>query len=291
MATNALIRVTYSTSCQGGTNFDVTFNNQVAIAGANFSNSGDSGSLIVDSSNARPIALLYAGSSTGTVGNPIQDVYSALQDSSGNQPKVVGGPDHALSCPAGSQSQITTQSTETTTGLPQSEIARATVARNHRLFELMQDSAVERVDVGRSDDNPNESAVVVSLRSQARLPIPAQVDGVRTKIVESSEAPSVRTQARQMQLAAPLADSEIGRARSAKQQHAEELMANSAIIGVGVGASSDSPGESAVVVFVEQGKSVAVPALIDGVRTRVIATDPFRTFHWGKQPARACSRR
>ena len=84
---------------------------------------------------------------------------------------------------------------------------------------------------------------------------------------------------------------EIARARSAKQQHAEELMTNSAIIGVGVGASNDSPGESAIVVFVEKGKSVAVPAVIDGVRTRVITTDPFRTFNWGKSTVKACSRR
>ena len=68
-------------------------------------------------------------------------------------------------------------------------------------------------------------------------------------------------------------------------------MTNSAIIGVGVGASNDSPGESAIVVFVEKGKSVAVPAVIDGVRTRVIATDPFRTFNWGKSTVKACSRK
>jgi len=288
-ATNALIRVTYSTSCQGGTNFDVTFNNQVAIAGVNFSNSGDSGSLIVDSSNSRPVALLYAGSSTGTVGNPIQDVFNALKDSNSVAPQVVGGPDHPVSCPAGSQAQGGIPGPQSKTGLRQSEVVRATLARNHRMFELMQDPAVDRVEVGRSEDNPDESAVVITLRSQARLPIPAQVDGVRTKVVQSPQSTSL--QARQAQIAAPLADSEITRARSAKQQHAEELMTNPAIIGVGVGASSDSPGESAVVVFVEQGKSVAVPAVIDGVRTRVIVTDPFRTFKWGKSTVKACSRR
>jgi len=68
-------------------------------------------------------------------------------------------------------------------------------------------------------------------------------------------------------------------------------MATAGIIGVGVGASNDSPGESALVVFVEKGKAVAVPAVIDGVRTKVVVTDPFRTFNWGKRTVNACSRR
>ena len=34
-----------------------------------------------------------------------------------------------------------------------------------------------------------------------------------------------------------------------------------------------------------------LPAVIDGVRTRVIATDPFRTFNWGKSTVKACSRK
>lgn len=290
-AVDAIIDVTYMTSCNGGTPFTVRFTGQVAINGGNFSNSGDSGSLIVDSNTARPVALLYAGSSSNTVGNPIQDVYNALKDSSGNAPQVVGGADHPISCPAGSQSQTATQSAEAPTTLPQSEIARATLARDHRAIELMQDSAVERVEVGRSNDNPAESAVSITLRSQPRFPIPAQVDGVRTKIVQSSASTVSQTQAREAQVTAPLSDSEVTRARDVKHQHAQELMATSGIIGVGVGASNDSPGESALVIFVEQGKSVSVPAVIDGVRTRVIVTDPFRTFNWGKSTVKACSRR
>jgi len=290
-ATNALIRVTYSTSCQGGTNFDVTYNNQVAIAGANFSNSGDSGSLIVDSSNSRPVALLYAGSNTGTVGNPIQDVYNALKDSNGVTPQVVGGSDHPVACPAGLQLQPGSPGPQEKRGLPQSEISRATLARNHRMYELMQDSAVDTVEVGRSADNPDESAVVVTLRGLASLPIPAQVDGVRTRIVENGEFNALHPQAKQAAALSPISETEVARARGAKQQHAEELMTNSAIIGVGVGASNGSPGEAAIVVFVEKGKSVAVPAVIDGVRTRVIATDPFRTFNWGKSTVKACSRK
>jgi len=290
---NALIQVTYSTQCQGGTSFKVNFDNQVSILGNQFSGSGDSGSLIITSDKAQPVALLYAGSDTGTVGNPIQAVLGALKDpNTGEVPRIVGGTDHSVPCPATtSQSQVSTIGPQDKTGLPQSEISRATLARNHRMFELMQDSAVDTVDVGRSADNPDESAIVVTLRGQTSLPIPAQVDGVRTRIVQSVEFNALHAQARQVEALSPISETEIARARSAKQQHAEELMTNSAIIGVGVGASNDSPGESAIVVFVEKGKSVAVPAVIDGVRTRVITTDPFRTFNWGKSTVKACSRR
>ncbi len=71
---NATINVQYS----GGV---AKFVNQVVIGGSKgpFSKSGDSGSLIVtDNSNANPVALLFAGSNTITIGNPIGAVLSSL---------------------------------------------------------------------------------------------------------------------------------------------------------------------------------------------------------------------
>src|SRR5437773_918508 len=76
---NTSVRIDYQTSCNGGTTFTVTFNNQVVVGGGSFSAAGDSGSLIVDSQTAQPVALLYGGNSTGTVGNPIQAVLTALK--------------------------------------------------------------------------------------------------------------------------------------------------------------------------------------------------------------------
>ena len=71
---NATINVQYS----GGV---ATFVNQVVISGRKgaFSKSGDSGSLIVtDNASANPVALLFAGSNTITIGNPINAVLSSL---------------------------------------------------------------------------------------------------------------------------------------------------------------------------------------------------------------------
>lgn len=292
-AINALIRVSYSTSCQGGSTFDVTFDNQVAVGDGTFSNSGDSGSLIVTSDTARPVALLYAGSSTTTVANPIQDVLGALNDpNSGEIPKMVGGSDHPISCPAGTQSQVADQQrTSVRNALPPAEMARATAAKNRHAANLMGDPAVSGVGVGNSADNSAESALVIFLSKQPSTPIPLQIDGVRTKVIFGSQFQPQTESAQAPSPVPALAETQILRARTVKEQHAQELISAGSILGVGVGASLDNPGEAAVVLFVEQGTSPAIPAEIDGVRTRVVLTDRFRTFNWGRRAQRSCSRR
>ncbi len=54
------------------------FVRQFSVTPGDFSDSGDSGSAILDSSNNRPVGLLFAGSSSRTIGNPILFVYLAL---------------------------------------------------------------------------------------------------------------------------------------------------------------------------------------------------------------------
>src|SRR6266481_8850749 len=88
-ATNLSTSVTYQTQCNGGTSFTVMYRNQVSVSGGGFSAGGDSGSLIVDQVTADPVALLYGGSDTDTVGNPVGDVLTALTDQ-GNPPSFVG---------------------------------------------------------------------------------------------------------------------------------------------------------------------------------------------------------
>jgi hypothetical protein len=79
---NATIRVTYDNECAGGTAFTKTFTGQIVITnrGSKFLNSGDSGSLMVEdvTTNPRAVGLLYAGSSTDAIANPINEVLSFL---------------------------------------------------------------------------------------------------------------------------------------------------------------------------------------------------------------------
>jgi hypothetical protein len=79
---NATISVTYDNECAGSTAFTKTFTGQIVIAnkGSKFLNSGDSGSLMVEdvTTNPRAVGLLYAGSSTSAIANPINQVLSFL---------------------------------------------------------------------------------------------------------------------------------------------------------------------------------------------------------------------
>jgi hypothetical protein len=74
--------VTYDNECTGGTAFTKTFTGQIVIAnnGKKFLNSGDSGSLMVEdiATNPRAVGLLFAGSNTTAIANPIGQVLSFL---------------------------------------------------------------------------------------------------------------------------------------------------------------------------------------------------------------------
>jgi hypothetical protein len=78
---NGTVNVGYETEC-GGTSFTKTFTGQIIITNtrSKFLNSGDSGSLMVEdvTTNPRAVGLLFAGSTTTAVANPIGAVLSNL---------------------------------------------------------------------------------------------------------------------------------------------------------------------------------------------------------------------
>ncbi len=79
-ALNATVNVAYDNECAGGEAFVKQFTGQILIKNKsnNFLDSGDSGSLMVEdvANNPRAVGLLFAGSSTIAVANPIDDVLS-----------------------------------------------------------------------------------------------------------------------------------------------------------------------------------------------------------------------
>jgi len=78
---NVAVNVGYETEC-AGTSFTKSYTGQIIISnkGSRFLDSGDSGSLMVEdvSTNPRAVGLLYAGSSSTAVANPIGQVLSFL---------------------------------------------------------------------------------------------------------------------------------------------------------------------------------------------------------------------
>jgi hypothetical protein len=171
-AVNTNVKVQYQSGCGSGKKFTETYTNQVLINSTSFSAGGDSGSLIVTSGTAQPVALLFAGSSTTTIGNPAHDVASALGVS------FVGGGSHSVTC---STAQATTQVSH---GVSSSELDRAVSAKEAHWQELFQDDAIQGVGVGEDPDNPGLAVVIIYVEEgRAHGPIPSEIDGVKTIVM------------------------------------------------------------------------------------------------------------
>ncbi|OLD74928.1 MAG: hypothetical protein AUI33_05900, partial [Ignavibacteria bacterium 13_1_40CM_2_61_4] len=91
---NATVSVSYENECAGGTAFTKTFTGQIVASnrGKRFLNSGDSGSLMVENVNTNPraVGLLYAGSSSSAIANPIGEVLQFLSSKLGGTATMVG---------------------------------------------------------------------------------------------------------------------------------------------------------------------------------------------------------
>ncbi len=173
-ATNTSVNIQYETQCSGGTTWVVSYTNQVLINSRTFSAGGDSGSLIVDATTAQPVALLFAGSSTSTIGNPIGDVLNAIGGAS-----FVGGGTHAVNCGGGKPRKA----------VAAASFSKAAAAKEKHVKGLMEDDAVMAVGVSQSDDDDSEAVVLVLVEQghKLRQDIPAFIDGVKTKVIVSDK--------------------------------------------------------------------------------------------------------
>ena len=91
---NATISITYENECAGGTAFTKTFTGQIVIANrsSRFLASGDSGSLMVENVTTKPraIGLLYAGSTSTAIANPVNEVLTFVGSQLGGTATMVG---------------------------------------------------------------------------------------------------------------------------------------------------------------------------------------------------------
>jgi hypothetical protein len=180
---HAAVQVEYENSCGSSSTFVVNYDNQVEIASTTFSARGDSGSLIVDALTAQPVALIFAGSDSSTIANPIQAVLTALPDTSKPPvfPTIVGGALHPVSACTGTSASAQNAAV-VHPRLSDSQVERAISAKKNHLASLMSDPAVIGVGVGEGD-TPGEAAVVVFVdREKSHGAIPLTLDGVPTKV-------------------------------------------------------------------------------------------------------------
>jgi hypothetical protein len=287
------VSVGYSEGCATGTSFTVTYKDEIIVGnmtnGQNFIGDGDSGSLAVDEATAQPVALMFAGSDTAAIGNPVGDVLNALKSTTGGATfTFVGSAQHSVpgcSLPGLSSVRVTPQSAAV---LPAGTAQRAQTAATSNSTQILNTPGVSAYGGGGSLDAPNEPAVMIFVAPGAsHAGIPATIDGVRTRLVESNstiaQGPLTSQQSAQLAAQSPqaqsvtISDAAISQTKSIKEQHAASLMSDPAIIGVGVSASLDSPGDPALMIYVLKGKAHgAIPTTIDGVRTRIKETGPFR---------------
>jgi hypothetical protein len=303
--TNIAVQYTHGL---GGPTFTANYINQIVINGGAFSAAGDSGSLIVSQAAAQPVALLYAGNSTSTAGNPILTV---LQNFPGSNPApdlptFVGpasrGP--VAGCTSsGADAFDTTKQKSTgqiTVAHPSDEqLSQAEAVKNANAAALMTDPAVLAIGVAPSLDRPRRAAIVLFVRQgrSLRRAIPHNLSGVPTRIITVNslsrtgilDQDTTASFAKLARLGGPAGPAtahpttaQLAAATAVKEKYAAALMREPAIFGVGVTASLDNPSEPAILIFVEKGKSHApIPLELGGYRVQVQETDRFRAFGWG----------
>lgn len=276
------VQVSYYTNCaETSPYYTKTYTNQIGIEGNQFSDAGDSGSLVVDTSNAEPVGLFFAGgqSSTGVgegVANPAGEVLSELGAQSfahGTSYTFVGGADHPVSCLDYGDGTATAAQARTLTA---AETDRTEAAMSEARALVNPRDGILGVATGKSSDQGGEGAVIVYVNPNINVTVPATIHGVRTEVIPASaQAVATGTAPRSLLAAAsPLAlpSTVLHQAIAVQQQIAPSLMAqNPAFFGVGVGQSLDDPRQAALVIYVDRNQVPAqLPATIDGLRTRYI---------------------
>ncbi|HET6930122.1 MAG TPA: hypothetical protein VFI45_07355 [Candidatus Acidoferrum sp.] len=300
-ATNLSTSVQYQVPCNGTPKFTVNYRNQIAVSGGGFSAGGDSGSLIVDQLTADPVALLYGGSDTDTVGNPVADVLTALADQQGNQPSFVGSASthQVIGCTLAGAA--VTAAAQAAMSVNAASIALAERARDLHAPELLANPYIYAVGVAPSVDRPGEAAVLLVVNSgREPTPLPATIEGVGTRIARMAagaaprrileyEAATRIAPAQDTFSVSELQSAEVERAKAVHAAHADELMKEPGVQGVGITSSADAPGEAALMIYLIRGeKHNAIPAVIDGLRTRVRETSRFTAGRRGQEPEQGC---
>jgi hypothetical protein len=152
------IGVTVNVGYSSGT---ARFVDQIIIAPAGFSAPGDSGSLIVtnDQSCPNPVALLFAGSETFTIANPIQKVYDAF--------KV-----EPVGCSPAAAVEAERMERDVV-------VAGALEAKGRNEEELLNIPGVVGVGVGRENGEVVVKVFVEKMTDELKLVLPNFIDGHR----------------------------------------------------------------------------------------------------------------
>lgn len=194
---NTSVSVQYTRECGGGKKFTVGFTNQIVIGGGTFSAGGDSGSLVVtNNSTHNPVGLLFAGSSSATIANPIGEVLTRLGTALGRTFSFGSGggggnsPSQGNPINPGQGRQPFIPGLEgLMPQLPEQAADRASaVLENHRA-NLMFTPGVIGAGVGLSGRVDGEAAIVVYVNKNAgsKPILPDSLEGVPVTVILTDE--------------------------------------------------------------------------------------------------------
>jgi hypothetical protein len=176
-AIDVSVNVQYQIRCGQGTRYIISYTNQIIINSSTFSAGGDSGSLILSNDVCfQPVGLLFAGSSSTTVANPISEVLTNLGTALGADVGFVGG-----TCTSSASQQVGGQGLQ----LPQNAVDDARKVLEQKRHDLMSQPGVLGVGVGVSDINNQEAAIIVYVdqTSSWRPQFADQIDGIRVRVI------------------------------------------------------------------------------------------------------------
>jgi hypothetical protein len=173
---NTSVNVQYQIRCGQGKKYVIGYMNQVVINSSSFSAGGDSGSLIVSNNSChQPVALLFAGSSSTTIANPIGEVLNKL----GGGLSFVGG-----TCSVTGPGQAQEQSDVQSFDLPQQAVDHASRVLEQNRHDLMSRPGVLGVGLGATEDNSTPAILVyVDHTSSVQPQLPQDIDRVPIRVI------------------------------------------------------------------------------------------------------------
>ena len=142
-----------------------TYTHQFAVSGNQFTDAGDSGSLVVDAADAEPVGLFFAGGMDAAgvsqaVANPAVDVLSELnaQARAGTNYTYVGATDHPVDCLSYGDNTVAAAQART---LSDAEITRTQLALAQARLLVNPSLGILGVATGKSSDDPGAGAILV----------------------------------------------------------------------------------------------------------------------------------
>ena len=190
---NTSVSVQYQRGCNQGKKFTVGYTNQVVINSSTFSAGGDSGSLIVtNNASHNPVALLYAGSSTTTIGNPINEVLTKLSAALGRSFSFGGGGGGGGGAApttkghqAGDRQPFVPGLEGLMPQLPQQAADRASAVLEVHRANLMFQPGVIGAGVGMSGRVDGEAAIIIYVNKEAgqRPILPDNIEGIPVNVI------------------------------------------------------------------------------------------------------------